>query len=186
MCFPSKRQKNNLSDDTPKKAAPDPIKPQQPAPAQASSAPTEPAPATQPTQTTQPTATEPTATQPTPATEPAPASAPAAEPLPEPTPTDTDTAATTTTTTTPDMPAPKVAIIIYSMYGHIAKSKSHCAVFAVLRIVTVFAVAEAEKTGIEQAGGSATIYQYVPVDILLFVMDWPLITVLQDPGDSRC
>ncbi|KAK9479890.1 flavoprotein-like protein [Lipomyces japonicus] len=37
--------------------------------------------------------------------------------------------------------APKVAIIIYSLYGHIA------------------AVAEAEKAGIEQAGGSATIYQ---------------------------
>ncbi|GJE86401.1 1,4-benzoquinone reductase [Phanerochaete sordida] len=37
--------------------------------------------------------------------------------------------------------APKVAIIIYSMYGHIAK------------------LAEAEKAGIEKAGGSATIYQ---------------------------
>nr|AAD21025.1 1,4-benzoquinone reductase [Phanerodontia chrysosporium] len=36
---------------------------------------------------------------------------------------------------------PKVAIIIYSMYGHIAK------------------LAEAEKAGIEEAGGSATIYQ---------------------------
>ena len=37
--------------------------------------------------------------------------------------------------------APKVAIIIYSMYGHIAT------------------LAEAEKAGIEAAGGSATIYQ---------------------------
>jgi NAD(P)H dehydrogenase (quinone) len=37
--------------------------------------------------------------------------------------------------------APKVAIVIYSMYGHIAK------------------LAEAEKAGIESAGGSATIYQ---------------------------
>lgn len=37
--------------------------------------------------------------------------------------------------------APKVAIIIYSMYGHIA------------------AMAEAEKAGIESAGGEATIYQ---------------------------
>ncbi|KAK9370437.1 flavoprotein-like protein [Lipomyces kononenkoae] len=37
--------------------------------------------------------------------------------------------------------APKVAIIIYSMYGHIAQ------------------MAEAEKAGIEKAGGSATIYQ---------------------------
>ncbi|KJA16571.1 benzoquinone reductase [Hypholoma sublateritium FD-334 SS-4] len=37
--------------------------------------------------------------------------------------------------------APKVGIIIYTMYGHIAK------------------VAEAEKAGIEKAGGHATIYQ---------------------------
>ncbi|KAK9491085.1 flavoprotein-like protein [Lipomyces doorenjongii] len=37
--------------------------------------------------------------------------------------------------------APKVAIIIYSMYGHIAQ------------------MAEAEKAGIEKAGGSVTIYQ---------------------------
>jgi len=40
-----------------------------------------------------------------------------------------------------DMPTPKVAIIIYSMYGHIAK------------------LAEAEKAGIESAGGTAEIYQ---------------------------
>ncbi|KAI0310283.1 NADH-quinone oxidoreductase [Amylostereum chailletii] len=37
--------------------------------------------------------------------------------------------------------APKVAIVIYSMYGHVAK------------------LAEAEKAGIEAAGGKATIYQ---------------------------
>ncbi|KIK42330.1 benzoquinone reductase [Suillus luteus UH-Slu-Lm8-n1] len=39
------------------------------------------------------------------------------------------------------MSSPKVAIIIYSMYGHIAK------------------MAEAVKSGIESAGGSSTIYQ---------------------------
>ncbi|EKM56977.1 uncharacterized protein PHACADRAFT_254412 [Phanerochaete carnosa HHB-10118-sp] len=39
------------------------------------------------------------------------------------------------------MSSPRVAIIIYSMYGHVAK------------------LAEAEKAGIEQAGGSATIFQ---------------------------
>ncbi|KAI0320235.1 1,4-benzoquinone reductase [Amylostereum chailletii] len=39
------------------------------------------------------------------------------------------------------MSAPKVAIIIYSMYGHVAK------------------LAEAEKAGVEAAGGKATIYQ---------------------------
>ncbi|KAI9854811.1 MAG: Minor allergen Alt a 7 [Vezdaea acicularis] len=37
--------------------------------------------------------------------------------------------------------APKVAIVIYSLYGHIAK------------------LAEAEKKGIEEAGGTAEIYQ---------------------------
>ncbi|KAJ6480425.1 flavoprotein-like protein [Mycena sanguinolenta] len=37
--------------------------------------------------------------------------------------------------------APKVAIVIYSMYGHIAK------------------MAESVKKGVEEAGGSATIYQ---------------------------
>lgn len=37
--------------------------------------------------------------------------------------------------------APKVAIVFYSMYGHIAQ------------------LAEAEKKGIEQAGGTADIYQ---------------------------
>ncbi|VDC00161.1 unnamed protein product [Peniophora sp. CBMAI 1063] len=47
--------------------------------------------------------------------------------------------------------APNVAIVIYTMYGHIAK------------------VAEAEKAGIEAAGGKATIYQVaetLPEDIL--------------------
>ncbi|VDB99882.1 unnamed protein product [Peniophora sp. CBMAI 1063] len=47
--------------------------------------------------------------------------------------------------------APNVAIVIYSMYGHIAK------------------LAEAEKAGIETAGGSATIYQIaetLPEEIL--------------------
>ncbi|KAJ8097961.1 putative Per a allergen [Lipomyces tetrasporus] len=37
--------------------------------------------------------------------------------------------------------APRIAIIIYSMYGHIAT------------------LAEAEKVGIEKAGGAATIFQ---------------------------
>ncbi|KZV74570.1 benzoquinone reductase [Peniophora sp. CONT] len=47
--------------------------------------------------------------------------------------------------------APKVAIVVYSMYGHIAK------------------LAEAEKAGIEAAGGSVTIYQIaetLPEEIL--------------------
>lgn len=37
--------------------------------------------------------------------------------------------------------APRVAIIVYSMYGHILK------------------LAEAEKAGIESAGGTADLYQ---------------------------
>jgi flavorubredoxin len=39
--------------------------------------------------------------------------------------------------------APKVAIIYYSMYGHVAK------------------LAQAEKKGIEAAGGKVDLYQYV-------------------------
>ncbi|KAH9896715.1 flavoprotein-like protein [Cubamyces lactineus] len=49
------------------------------------------------------------------------------------------------------MSAPRIAIVIYSMYGHIAK------------------VAESVKSGIAAAGGSATIYQIaetLPSDIL--------------------
>ncbi|KAK5282093.1 flavodoxin-like fold protein, partial [Exophiala xenobiotica] len=47
--------------------------------------------------------------------------------------------------------APKVAIIYYSMYGHVAK------------------LAEAEKKGIEAAGGSADVFQIeetLPGDVL--------------------
>ncbi|KAJ7444614.1 flavoprotein-like protein [Mycena galericulata] len=56
-------------------------------------------------------------------------------------------------TTLAEAPAtgPKVAIIIYSMYGHIAK------------------MAESAKAGIEEAGGSATMYQVaetLPQDVL--------------------
>ncbi|KAF9528992.1 flavoprotein-like protein [Crepidotus variabilis] len=49
------------------------------------------------------------------------------------------------------MSQPKIAIIIYSMYGHIAK------------------LAEAEKKGIEAKGGSATIFQVpetLPAEVL--------------------
>ncbi|KAG1845576.1 flavoprotein-like protein [Suillus tomentosus] len=50
------------------------------------------------------------------------------------------------------MSSPKVAIIIYSMYGHIAK------------------LAEAVKAGVESAGGSVTIYQIaetLPEEVLV-------------------
>ncbi|KAF7975412.1 hypothetical protein HWV62_9647 [Athelia sp. TMB] len=73
------------------------------------------------------------------------------------------------TSTTPAVQspmAPKIAIVIYSMYGHIAK------------------VAEAEKKGIEAAGGSATIFQVpetLPQEILTKMHapakpDYPIIT----------
>ncbi|THG93139.1 hypothetical protein EW145_g8456, partial [Phellinidium pouzarii] len=53
----------------------------------------------------------------------------------------TNTNGTTAAAATEAKMAPKVAIIIYSMYGHIAK------------------MAEAVKAGVESAGGSVTIYQ---------------------------
>lgn len=65
----------------------------------------------------------------------------------------------------------EVAIIIYSMYGHIAK------------------LAEAEKQGIESAGGKATIFQIpetLPQEVLTKMHapakpDYPIITVDQLP-----
>ncbi|KAI0037166.1 NADH-quinone oxidoreductase [Vararia minispora EC-137] len=64
---------------------------------------------------------------------------------------------------------PKVAIVVYSMYGHVAK------------------LAEAEKAGVEQAGGKATIYQIaetLPQEILTLMHappkpDYPVL----DPND---
>ncbi|KAJ7091707.1 flavoprotein WrbA [Mycena crocata] len=50
-------------------------------------------------------------------------------------------AATTAAKTAPAGNGPKVAIVIYSMYGHITK------------------MAESVKAGIEEAGGTATLYQ---------------------------
>lgn len=82
-----------MSDDAPKKAAPEPIKAQEAAPAQPS---TVPAP---------------------PPAEPTTAPAPATTTEPEPTP-------ATVPATEAEMSGPKVAIIIYSMYGHIAKRAS--------------------------------------------------------------
>ncbi|KAJ7879391.1 flavoprotein-like protein [Mycena leptocephala] len=64
------------------------------------------------------------------------ATTPASAPLPT-------TEPTTETTVTEDMAGPKIAIVVYSMYGHITK------------------MAEAVKKGIEESGGSATLYQYV-------------------------
>ncbi|TFK78458.1 hypothetical protein K466DRAFT_668433 [Polyporus arcularius HHB13444] len=55
----------------------------------------------------------------------------------------------TSTSTKASSMSPKVAIIIYSMYGHIAK------------------LAESVKKGIEASGGSATIYQYVASSLSL-------------------
>lgn len=67
--------------------------------------------------------------------------------------------------------APKVAIVIYSMYGHIAQ------------------LAEAEKRGIEAAGGTATIYQIpetLPQEVLTKMHapakpDYPIIAAADLP-----
>ena len=67
------------------------------------------------------------------------------------------------------MSSPKVAIVIYTMYGHIAKracppSLSFSPVVSSDRASHTAhrTVAEAVKTGVESAGGAATIYQCVP------------------------
>ncbi|KAF9458390.1 NADH-quinone oxidoreductase [Collybia nuda] len=67
------------------------------------------------------------------------------------------------------MSAPKVAIVIYTMYGHIAK------------------MAEAVKAGVESAGGKATIFQVpetLPQEVLTKMYapakpDYPVITLEQ-------
>ncbi|KAJ4482597.1 NADH-quinone oxidoreductase [Lentinula aciculospora] len=80
---------------------------------------------------------------------------------PEPTaPTNTNIPATATV-----MSSPKIAIVIYSMYGHIAK------------------MAESVKSGVEAAGGSVTIFQIpetLPQEVLTMMHapakpDYPLI-----------
>jgi NAD(P)H dehydrogenase (quinone) len=68
-----------------------------------------------------------------------------------------------TSSTTPNVTsmAPNVAIILYTMYGHVAKCSlsPHPPSSIPLLIDRLSPVAEAEKKGIEAAGGSATIYQ---------------------------
>ena len=72
-----------------------------------------------------------------------------------------------TTTTTPlDLSmAPNVAIVIYTLYGHIAKCASLLLFIPMSHLSLIHLcsppslVAEAEKKGIEAAGGTATIYQ---------------------------
>lgn len=59
------------------------------------------------------------------------------------------------------MAAPRVAIVVYSMYGHVAKCAS---VYFIVYYATkhgAAAVAESVKGGLEKAGGAAAIYQYV-------------------------
>lgn len=126
MCFPSKKQKNNFSDNADKSSKPKepkteaPVEPTKAEPAVASAE-----------------STVPLATSTAPELPPVVAEAPI------------------------DMAPPKVGIVIYSMYGHIAKRK-----FLFLEMITVTCsicsrrlVAEAEKAGIEKAGGQVTIYQ---------------------------
>ncbi|KIY48717.1 NADH-quinone oxidoreductase [Fistulina hepatica ATCC 64428] len=107
MCFPTKRQRANFSDDIDEKLQAKPIKPAvSPDNPSASSSPT---------------------------------SAPPAS-------------ASSTAQVTVNMSSPKIAIVIYSLYGHIAK------------------MAEAVKVGIAKAGGSATIYQ-VPETLSQDILD---------------
>lgn len=55
--------------------------------------------------------------------------------------------------------APRVAIVIYSLYGHIAKRMSFPMNLSYSVKDLFRAVAEAVKSGVNNAGGSATIYQ---------------------------
>lgn len=63
------------------------------------------------------------------------------------------------------MAAPRIAIVIYSLYGHVAIS-TYCPItfpeansLTIAPIALIATVAEAQKKGIEAAGGTADIYQ---------------------------
>ena len=60
-----------------------------------------------------------------------------------------------------EISSPKVAIIIYSMYGHIVRCTFRYSIHS--HVLILFLVAEAEKAGIEEAGGKAEIFQYVHI-----------------------
>jgi NAD(P)H dehydrogenase (quinone) len=100
MCFPTKRQKDNFTDDKPKPQVPKPE-----------------------------ASTAPASTAPTAPTTVAPSPAPSLPPLAK------------TTEEEEEMAPPRIAIVVYSMYGHINK------------------LAESVKAGVHAAGGHATIYQ---------------------------
>lgn len=137
MCFPSKSQKNNFTEDT------------KPVPAQNGAKKSTKAEDPTPAPTSQPPAPVSASTAPTTSDSP-----PVLPPV------------NTTSETTKEM-APKVAIIIYTMYGHIGK------------------MAEAVREGVESAGGKATIYQVpetLPQEVLTKMYapakpDYPIITL---------
>ena len=69
---------------------------------------------------------------------------------------------TTKVQPTDKMSPPKVAIVIYTMYGHVAKRMFIIIIYAVICAhYSQCIVAEAEKAGIESAGGKVEIFQYV-------------------------
>ncbi len=76
----------------------------------------------------------------------------------------------TSGSTVTQMSSPKVAIIYYSMYGHILKCKCVPSLAHVPLTLTLSVVAEAEKAGIEKAGGKADIYQYVTFPVSSFLI----------------
>ncbi|KAJ7624661.1 NADH-quinone oxidoreductase [Roridomyces roridus] len=119
MCFPTKKQKANFDEEKPKPTANGASKTPAVTERAAAAASTAPAPA-----------------------DTAPASAPVApaEPAPAYQATEVTKAAAVAEVEAPKK-GPKVAIVVYTMYGHIAK------------------MAEAVQAGIKEAGGSATLYQ---------------------------
>ena len=54
-----------------------------------------------------------------------------------------------------------IAVVIYSMYGHIAKRMQYSSTSQNRSDNFFISVAEAVKAGIESNGGTAAIYQYV-------------------------
>lgn len=79
--------------------------------------------------------------------------------------------------------APKVAIVIYSMYGHIATSACLCLRMMHLTLILFRdPVAEAVKEGVESAGGKATIYQCACIP---FRLNCHFLTYLRIPSSPH-
>lgn len=83
------------------------------------------------------------------------------------------------------MTAPKVAIIIYTVHDHVGKREHHNLTDSTYPNHHLDIVAEAIKQGVAQAGGAATIYQYVTHSYYTLLSNVELALYLEFLGPPR-